>query len=156
MDLIPGAHWYSAREDDPRGFALYQRHYSAKHRPPGRSKHFVGPGEKMVLLTAQADAVFVWRLERPRMRRDGQTGVYCVIFRNESPYLSSELIREAEALAWARWPGQRLFTHVREDAVASPVPGWCFIRARWKRSGRSANGLLQLEKRPRVMSRNSQ
>jgi hypothetical protein len=149
VDLLPGQYWYSAREDDPRGFALYQRHYSAKRRPPGRSKHFVGPGEKMVLLTPTADALFVWRLERPGMRRDGLVGVYCVVFRNEGPSRSSALILEAERLAWGRWPGQTLLTHVRADAVASPVPGWCFIRARWKRAGESANGLLLFEKRPR-------
>ena len=149
MDLIPGANWYGSDEADPRAFALYQRHYSAKRRPRGRSKHFVGPGEKLVLLTTPGDAVFVWRLERPGMRRDGLEGVYCVLFRNEGPYRSSALIREAEQLAWARWPGQTLLTHVRADAVASAVPGWCFIRARWKRAGTSANGLLLFEKRPR-------
>jgi hypothetical protein len=31
--------------------------------------------------------------------------VNCAVFRNEGPVLSSDLILEAEELAWGRWPG---------------------------------------------------
>lgn len=67
---------------------------------------------------------------------DGQAGVNNPIFRNEGPIRSSELIREACALAWAKWPGERLFTFVDEVATKRrrskrSQPGECFIRAGW-------------------------
>jgi hypothetical protein len=78
-------------------------------------------GEKMVLLTEKEDALFVWR--RQRFTRDGQQGVCCTIFRNESHYQSSQMIREAMGLAWRRWPGERLFTYVNPAKVNSKN-GW--------------------------------
>jgi len=41
---------------------LYERHYSAYRYADGRErKLFVGPGEKVVLRTANGDACLVWR-----------------------------------------------------------------------------------------------
>lgn len=102
----------------------------------------------MALMTADARALWVWQYMPVEYRKDGLSGVYCAIFRNEGPCRSSELIREAEGLAWARWPGERLFTFVDPRKVASAVPGWCFLRARWKRTGSTQRGLLVFEKRP--------
>src|SRR5689334_616589 len=102
----------------------------------------------MCLLTVPGDAAFVW-LKNTAERYDKQEGVCCTLFRNESPHRSSDLILEAEQLAWERWPGERLFTYVDPRKVASGVPGWCFIRARWKRCGQSLTGLLLFEKRPK-------
>jgi len=62
------------------------------------------------LLTVHCDALFVWR---KFLSADRQVGVNCAIFRNESPILSSTLILEAERLAHARWPAERLYTYVR-------------------------------------------
>ena len=42
----------------------------------------------------------------------GETGVNCAVFRNEGPVRSSELIMAADAVAWLRWPGERLYTYV--------------------------------------------
>jgi hypothetical protein len=62
---------------------LYDRHYSKYHYADGRRpKLFVGPGEKMVLLTTDHLALFAWRKFRSM---DGQQGVNCAIFRNEGP-----------------------------------------------------------------------
>lgn len=106
----------------------------------------MGPGEKLVLITPWEDAVFGWR---KAIRADGQTGVECSLFRNESPILSSELILEAERLAWQRWPGERLFTYVDPRKVASRNPGYCYLKAGWKRSPlRSGRGMMLLEKLP--------
>ena len=149
MDLIEGAHWYASHHADPRAVALYLRHYSAKRYADGRlRRQFCAPGEKLVLLTPHADALFVWHKAQDGLRMDGLDGVHCTVFRNESPYQSSDLIREAEVLAWARWPGTTLYTYVNAAKVASTVPGWCFIRARWKRAGTSKGGLLLFRKRP--------
>ena len=150
MELFPGARWYAVHRADPRLYALYRVHYSAKKnarwRRPGNTNS-AGPGEIMCLLTVPGDAAFIW-LRNTVERRDHQVGVCCTLFRNEGPHLSSELIREAEQLAWGKWPGARLFTYVDPSEVASGRPGWCFIRARWKQVGVSQLGKLLFEKRP--------
>ena len=139
--------WIGIHDADPRGIALFQRHYSARHYTNGqRRTKFVGPGEHMVLLTITGDALFVWR----KFISDAdQIGINCAIFRNEGPVLSSELILEAEELAWQRWPGIRLFTYVWDSKVESVNPGYCFKVAGWKTCGRNADGRLTiLEKLP--------
>src|SRR5262245_33266766 len=128
--LLPDldGHWFAIRADDPRALALYLRHYSSAKarglRTPrplrGNAAKFVGPGAALCLLTTRSDALFVWR--KQAYRRDSQTGVECWIFRNESPFLSSDLIREASELAWQRWPGERLFTFVWDARVRSTNP----------------------------------
>lgn len=62
------------------------------------------------------------------------------MIRNESDVLSSQLILEAEHLAWAKWPGERLYTYVDPKKVKTclpffrkPNPGKCFIKAGWTR-----------------------
>jgi hypothetical protein len=123
--------WYGTLDGDPRAYALFKRHYSAmpykrRLRRPGYL--FVGPGEKMVLLTLKCDALFVWR---KFIDKSGQQGINCAVFRNESPFLSSELILEAEQLAWKRWPGERLYTYVNPKKILSHNPGYCFKCAGW-------------------------
>jgi hypothetical protein len=144
-------HWFAVPDGTPRARWLYERHYScvnlkARRRRPKRNL-IVGPGEKMVLLTSDGLALFVWRKFRSG---DGQQGVNCATFRNEGPYLSSELILEAEALAWERWPGERLYTYVNGLKVKSSNPGWCFQCAGWKKCGVSKGGLIILEKMPLI------
>ena len=96
-------------------FGLWRRHYSAeknwKWRATGDT-NILGPGECMVLLSQCGRALFAW--QRNTMERfDKQTGVSCTVFRNEGAGLSSELIREADDLAWRRWPDEpRHFTYV--------------------------------------------
>src|SRR5262249_50743593 len=105
---LSGWHWLEVKDGDSRARALFERHYTCRTYRDGRRRTiFVGPGEKMVLLTLRCDALFVWRKFRSM---DGQAGVNCAVFRNESPVLSSVLIREACELAWHRWPGARLYT----------------------------------------------
>lgn len=139
-------HWYGAKDGDPSGIALYERHYSCHHYSDGRPrKLFCGPGGKIVLLTFDCDALFVWR---KFIDASGQTGVNCAVFRNESPHLASELILEAERIAWARWPGERLYTYVNASSIRSANPGCCYRKAGWKRAGLTKGGLLIFEKTP--------
>ena len=145
--MIDG-YWLSVRDGDPRAVALYRRHYSSV----GRRKHdqirygFVGPGEGMVLLTVNCDAVFAWYAGI--VANGQQKGVMCGIFRNEGPVLSSLLIREADMLADQRWPTElRHFTYVNRDKVRRKRdPGRCFLRAGWRRCGESKKGLVILER----------
>src|SRR5574341_260009 len=109
--------WFSIPDGSPRGRWLVDRHYSARRYKDGRKpKLFIGPGEKMALMTTDGMALFVWR----KFKDDsGQIGVNCAVFRNEGPYLSSELILEAEQLAWQHWPGERLYTDRKSTRLNS-------------------------------------
>ncbi len=152
-DFLGLGYWLPSWRADPRACALYRRHYSAvKNARPGRPLgEFMPPGETMVLLGADCQAVWGWsRSTVPRY--DRQEGVACTVFRNESAERSSDLVREASALAWQRWPGQRLFTYVDPTMIASANPGYCFKQAGWAhvrdaagRPTRSRRGLLLLE-----------
>lgn len=150
LGLVVGKPWLTVKDGDPAAYQIMRRHYSFheykdNRRKVGRNRHlFVGPGDKMVLVTPEYDALFVWR----KFKDDsGQAGVNCAVFRNEGTRLSSELILAAEELAALRWPGERLYTYVRADAVRSVNPGYCFKRAGWLVCGRTkVNDLIILEK----------
>lgn len=135
--------WWLTKDGDLSCLKMYERHYSAHQYQDGRKrKLFCGPGEKIVLRTFAADALFVWR----RFIDDsGQTGVNCAVFRNESDHLSSDLIRQADAIADHIWPGQRHYTYVNSQSVRSARAGYCFECAGWRRAGRTKGGLLVLE-----------
>ncbi len=137
--------WYQAKDGNEHARALFHRHYSYRPYKDGREpKLFCGPGEKMVLLTKDADALFVWRKFKCA---DGNEGINCAVFRNESKHLASSLILEAEEAAWTRWKPQRLFTYVKARAIKSSNPGYCFIKAGWSRCGVTKwNKLTILEK----------
>lgn len=141
-------HWQEYRDGNAQALELYGRHYSARQYADGRRRElFMGPGEKTVLLSAAGDALFGWR----KFKDDsGQIGVNCSVFRNEGPLLSSDLICEAMAIAWQRWPGERLYTYVDAEQVESSNPGYCFIKAGWTKAGTTKGGLQVLEALPGV------
>lgn len=140
--------WHEYKDGNAAGLELYNRHYSAYQYADGRErKLFCGPGEKTVLLTSKRDALFVWR----RFVDDsGQQGINCAVFRNEGDARSSDLIREAMAIAWKRWPGERLYTYVDATKIRSNNPGYCFIKAGWRHCGKTKGGLVILEAMPGV------
>lgn len=152
-DRILDCHWLPVKDGDPRAAAIYRRHYSCyQYKDKRRDRYgyrnrflIVGPGEKMLLMTVDCDALFAWR---KFIDASGQTGVNCACFRNESPILSSVLILEAEQHAWARWPGARLYTYVNPKAIRSSNPGACFLFSGWSKCGETKGGLIVLEKLP--------
>jgi hypothetical protein len=136
--------WWLTKDGDRDCLALYERHDSAyKYKDGRRRSQFVGPGQTIVLRTIDADALFVWR---KFIDDSGQQGVNCAVFRNESPHLASELIRQADAIADFCWPGERHYTYVRAEAVRSTNAGFCFKQAGWRTCGRTKGGLIILEK----------
>ena len=143
--LIYSGIWEEVKDGDFSGRSIFRRHYSYRPYADGRNpKLFVGPGEKMVLITPDAKALFIWRKFKSK---DGQEGVNYSVFRNEGARLSSELILEAEKLAHKRWPGQRFFTYVNSRKIKSVNPGFCFKAAGWKQCGVTKwNKLTILEK----------
>lgn len=136
--------WWLTKDGDLDCLELYERHYSCYQYADGRvRKQFVGPGEKLVLRTKAADAMFVWR---KFIDDSGQHGVNCAVFRNESGHRSSDLIRQADQIADVLWPDCRHYTYVRAEAIKSKNPGFCFIAAGWNRCGMTKGGLHVLER----------
>lgn len=138
--------WWLTKDGDADCLELYERHYSAYRYADGRiRKLFVGPGEKLVLRTERGDAFFVWR---NFIDDSGQGGINCAAFRNESGHRSSELIRQADAIADCLWPDCRHYTYVDPTKIRSSNPGFCFLAAGWQRCGLTKGGLLVLERLP--------
>lgn len=135
--------WFAISDGAPQAAAMYHRHYSFKNYRHKRPRLFVGPGRKMILMTPESGALFVWR---KFIDKSGQVGVNCAIFRNERPdlYLSSELIFEAMDLAWTRWPRERLYTYVNSNKVRSSRPGLCFVMAGWSECGETKWNKLKI------------
>jgi hypothetical protein len=149
--IPPENHFIGVKDGNLTGLEMYLRHYSACRYKDGRCrKLFCGLGEKMVLLSTCGGALFVWR---KFIDNSGQRGVNCAVFHNESGILSSELIKEAAALAWKRWPGERLYTYVNPKKIKSTNPGCCFKAAGWRGCGVTKGGLLVLEALPGAGSR---
>ncbi len=133
--------WLITKDGDRDALELFSRHYT--YRKGRKIKQFVGPGEKMVLITPKSDALFVWR---KFIDDSGQQGVNCAVFRNESKAQSSQLIKEAVEIARKRWPKERFYTYVNSASIRSKNPGCCFLKAGWRRCGTTKNhNLLILE-----------
>lgn len=136
-------HWYLSHRFDPRANLLAKRHYTCQTPD---SDQFVPPGSCLVLLTAQADALWVTSAPKAEFTHHAWAGAWvCSLFRNESSLLSSMLIREAVAVT--RWyyelvlgetvPSLGFVTFVDAPKLrASPkkrAPGYCYEKAGWTR-----------------------
>ncbi len=158
--LILG-NWIEVRDGDDRLHSIYEEHYSSRpHRLQRRHwpnwKRICPPGKHLILLTSSGDALFGWVKEE--IRDDGQLGVNCFVFRNRcNPTLSSDLIREADELAWGKWPHERHFTYVDGEKTKKrrskrSRPGECFLQAGWRyvmdgaKPYRTKKGLYLLER----------
>ena len=80
------------------------------------------------------------------MRMDSQTGYNCALFRNESDRLSSEIILEAEQMAFDKWGPNRCYTYIDQTKIKSVNPGYCYKMAGWKQEGISKGGKVLLVK----------
>jgi hypothetical protein len=114
---------------------LADRHYS--RRTIG-ARQFLYSGRKLVLRNTEGTVLVGWVYPDPKMRMDGQTGINCAIFRNESHRKASEILLEAEMLAFEKWGCQRLYTYIDPDKTKAiyrhgqRVVGWSFRKAGWK------------------------
>jgi hypothetical protein len=140
---IGGNNWYQVRDGNPIALEMYLRHYSAyRYADKRERKLFCGPGLKIVLLTLDNKALFVWR---KFIDGSGQEGVNCAVFRNEGDIQSSVLIKEAVSICRRHWPDERLYTYVNSKKIRSTNPGYCFQVAGWKKCGKTKGGLIILE-----------
>ena len=148
--FLIGNGWIEVLDGNDSVRAIFDRHYSRRRYADGRRpKLFIGPGEKLVLMIHDGSAIAAFR--REKHRADGQTGAECTIFRRERGDLASDLLRAAMAVAWARWPGERLFSFVDPREVAPtwragrPTWGHCFYQAGWRYAGLTKKRLHILE-----------
>lgn len=143
--------WIEVKDGDNDAFLLMSRHYSFRRYRDFRRENksnpnrrlFIGPGEKIVLVTPCLDALFCWRFF---FQFDRTKVLHCSVFRNEGPVLSSSLIIEAEKIAVEKWGRRIAFTYVNTKKVRSTNPGFCFLKAGWCRCGWTKRGLLILSK----------
>lgn len=148
------AYWWRTKDGDVACLAMYERHYPPKRYRNGRRvAQFVGPGEHYVLRNDPNEplvALFVWRKFKDdcidERTQKPQAGVNCSVFRNEGPEQSSELIRQADAVADVCWPDRRHYTYVNPARVRSTNPGYCFLQAGWRKCGVTKAGLIVLER----------
>jgi hypothetical protein len=138
--------WRLSHRFDPRALPLADRHYN--RRAVG-SPQFVPPGRCLVLLTEDADALWVTSWPFAEYTRHAWAGAWvCSCFRNESEYLSSDLIREAVAVT--RWrfgdpPAEGFVTSVDATKVRRKRdPGRCYRKAGWSPLGETKGGLVTL------------
>lgn len=132
--LFGGTTWEVVPRSDAAVRALRDRHYSTK-RPGGRTAG--PPGRVVVLRTDDGLAAWITHYPDPELALDGLDRWRCSLFRNEGPRLSSELIVEAMAKTLELWRGTTTargwLTYVEPSRIASPNPGYCFLRAGWSR-----------------------
>jgi len=149
---IEGGIWTVSRDGDADCRAIFDRHYSRRRYADGRSPAlFVGPGGKLVLVTPNLGAMFVWRKfidDADDGSGQRQEGINCAVFRREGGPRASDMILAAEPFAWDKWPDEsRLYTYVDANKTRHKRdPGRCFRRAGWRECGRTKGGLVILEK----------
>lgn len=131
--------WRTIKDGDARAYALFERHYSMRQYKDNRrqsTRLIAGPGERLMLITGDCQALFIWKdFNNPA----GEEGLYCSLFHNESNYLASYLILEAEKLAQLKWPNvNRFYTYINSKKV-KPIRcrgrelwGYCFLKAGWQ------------------------
>lgn len=138
----PATAWTVVPKFMPAAARLADGHYS--RRTVG-SPQFMPPGQTLILMTPDSDAVFGWWRPDPSsgiVAMNGLDGWTCTIFRNTGPQLSSDLILAAEIELTARYEcgPDGLLTYVWDAKVQSVNPGYCFKKAGWTAIGRSADG----------------
>lgn len=142
--------WLPAIENSPETRSLYRRHKGVLSlRSSSRSRLIASTGDKLVLITPQADALIVFRKTGPADFLN--QGVQCVAFRNEGHFRSDSLIREAvECWARPRWPYERFYACFQGRRIVATNPAYAFKCAGWQRCGLDAYGLIVLELLPQT------
>ncbi len=145
--------WFASSRFDKRALPLADRHYN---RQKVGSPQFVPPGRCVVLLAEQADALWVTSWPFAEYVRHAWAGAWVnSLFRNESPALSSELIRDAIACTRAAFgepPSLGMVTFVDASKTRHKRdPGRCYRKAGFRCVGETKGGLLALQLLPAEM-----
>ena len=145
--------WYLSDRADPRALPLADRHYN--RQKPG-TPQFVPPGRCLVLLTATAGAVWVTSWPFAEYVKHEWAGAWInSLFRRESGPIASELIRDAVAATRAFFgtpPALGMVTFVDASKTKRKRdPGRCYVKAGFRRVGRTKGGLVALQLIPADM-----
>lgn len=146
--------WRKTWRADPRAAAIADRHYN---RQSVGSDQFMPPGRCMVLLAEDRDLrEAVWGTSWPfpeHVKHQWAGAWMCSIFRNETRWRASGLIREAVAATrfyFGDPPAQGMVTFVDERHVREKQdPGHTFIIAGFRPVGRTVDqNLIALQMTP--------
>ena len=154
LDATPcSAFWRESHRADKVGLPIADRHYN---RQKIGSPQFVPPGRCTVLLTPEADALWVTSWPFAEYVKHEWAGAWvCSCFRNESPHLSSSMIRDAVAVTrhfWPEIPDLGMITFVNRKHVRKKRDwGRCYRKAGWKVCGETKGGLVALQILPEDM-----
>lgn len=130
---VGGGPWQRRDKSDAAALALADRHYSRQTR---RSNQIGPPGRKLVFVTPCERAVWMTHWPEAGTTLDDLDCWRCSIFRNEGAGLSSDLIVAAMLLTaelWSDRPADGWVTWVDTKLVRSTNPGFCFLKAGWRR-----------------------
>ena len=143
--------WMITHQADKRACRLADRHYSRKTRG---APQFVPPGRSLVLLTPEADALWVSSWPKPEYAAYPDAWI-CTLFRNESAHLSSELIQQAVAATLWKYgpaPAQGMITFIDTRKIRHKRdPGRCYRKAGFEVAGTTKSGHLILRLSPECM-----
>ena len=127
--------WRRSDKFDPAARSIADRHYN--RQKPG-TPQFVRPAKSLVLRSSDGGALWVsiW----PEFAQHAWRGAWeCQIFRREhGEMVASEMIRHAVAHTCEDFgtpPALGMVTFVDPEKVASSNPGYCFLRAGFRRVG---------------------
>lgn len=145
--------WHVSSRADTRALPLADRHYN---RQKVGSPQFVPPGRCLVLLTANADALWVTSYPFAKYVLHQWAGAWvCSMFRNESSILSSLLIREAVAATLSHFgaaPELGMITFIDTKHVRRKRDwGRCYLKAGFEHVGYTKGGLVALQLLPKNM-----
>jgi hypothetical protein len=146
--------WRLSWRADPRARAIADRHYN---RQKVGTPQFVPPGRCLVLLTADASALWVtsWPFAEYTMHRWAGAWVNSLFRRESGDVLASTLIREAVAATRFHWPDVPALGMVsfvdRDEVRPKRDPGYCYLMAGFEYDGMTEGGLLAFRIRPERM-----
>ena len=145
--------WHLSHRADKRALPLANNHYN---RQSPDSPQFVPPGRCLVLLTADASALFVSSYPFAAYVKHAWAGAWVnSLFRRESGALASDLIRDAIAATLSVWEPPAITCKYCGDVICMVTfidPkhvrhkrdfGRCYVKAGFRRcSGRTKAGLV--------------
>jgi hypothetical protein len=145
--------WVLSNRADPDVRPLADRHYN---RQKIGSKQFAPPGRCLVLKTIDLNAFWITSWPFAEYVKHEWAGAWiCSAFRNESEYLSSELILDAVAATIDKFgnaPELGMITFVNSSKVRKKRdPGRCYLKAGFKYCGKTKGGLIALQLLPENM-----
>lgn len=142
--------WRRSNRAEAAAVAIADRHYN---RQKVGSAQFVPPGGCAVLITPEADALWVTSTPFAQFVQHAWAGAWMnTLFRNESMHLSSELI--VEALAASRHllgepPPLGIVSFIDASKIRKKRdPGRCYRRAGWSHVGFTKKGLYAFQLLP--------